>query len=305
MSANEDFWNFFWEVRLREMEDLGKREAILTASRLIRSFAESKVQPVRILELGCGTGQVIGALAQAHADIPGINQSIGVDYLPAAIEKCRHDYPSLTFFTGDFTDQNRLAALGQFQILLLVNAMHEVFSAAYSQELQEVDVPAAKASVRRAFASAVSCLAPNGSLVLFDGLEMPGDLRAPIRIRFLHPGARRRFDIFAREYHPFKITFREVNDPYTVELSRRDFTRYIDKSIFLEKRLWATERLESYQYFNEYEFREVLAGLGMTIIRLDTLTVNEEKWRAEVEILTPGADFPTEHILIVAQHHPV
>jgi hypothetical protein len=44
----------------------------------------------------------------------------------------------------------------------------------------------------------------------------------------------------------------------------------------------------------------VLGRLGLQILELRTLTVNYEKWRAEVEILTPGADFPAEHILILA-----
>jgi hypothetical protein len=86
-----------------------------------------------------------------------------------------------------------------------------------------------------------------------------------------------------------------------VELSRRDFTRYITKSIFLDKPLWQTERLESYQYFNEVEFREAISSLGLTITTLRTLTVNYEKWQDEVEIETPGADFPVEHILFLAQ----
>ena len=86
-----------------------------------------------------------------------------------------------------------------------------------------------------------------------------------------------------------------------MELSYRDFTRYITKSIFLDKRLWQTERLESYQYFNEDEFRQAFARVGLVIDELRTLTVNYEKWRSEVEIETSGMDFPVEHILILAR----
>jgi len=32
------------------------------------------------------------------------------------------------------------------------------------------------------------------------------------------------------------------------------------------------------------------------------LTVDYEKWRAEVEIETEGVDFPAEHILLVGRH---
>ena len=113
--------------------------------------------------------------------------------------------------------------------------------------------------------------------------------------------AREHFDIFAREYHPFQISFREVGSPFVVELSQRYFTRYITKSIFLGKPLWQTERLESYQYFTQTEFCQAIDGLGLEIRELRTLTVDEDKWNNLVEIETPGAKFPEEHILIVAQ----
>lgn len=301
MSDNSEFWDFYWEVRLQAIEDLGKREAILAASGLVRELAERSSQPIRLLELGCGEAQIIGALAEGHAQVVALPSCCGVDYSHQAIVKCRQDYPEMTFIEGDFTDRELLAGLGKFEIVLLVNALHEVFSATFSAELGEVDVPVAKLRVEQALAGAVECLKPGGYLTLFDGLETPGDIQQTIRIRFSHGQARRRFETFASEYHPFRITYSKADDPFSVELSWRDFIRYITKSIFLDKRLWLTERFESYQYFNENEFRSALARLGMEICELRTLTVDYEKWRSEVEIVTPGVDFPAEHILIVAK----
>jgi SAM-dependent methyltransferase len=253
-----------------------------------------------MLELGCGEGQIIGPLVQAHAQVRSINTSCGVDYSSRSIKKCRRDYPGLSFVEGDLTDQDLMAGLGQFEIVLLVNTLHEVFSAGLSPGLGQVAVQEAKQRVERALAGAVDRLAPGGYLVLFDGLEASGDIQESLRIRFRHWQARRRFEAFARQYHPFRISYRESSDPFVVELSYRDFTRYITKSIFLGKRLWQTERLESYQYFNETEFREAFTRLGLVICELRTLTVNYEKWRGEVEIETEGLDFPAEHILILA-----
>ena len=300
MPESDEFWDFYWEVHLQEMEDLGKREAILAVSRLIRGLAVRSDQPVRILELGCGEGQIIGTLVEAHAQVRSINASRGVDYSSRSIGKCRRNYPGMSFVEGDLTDQDLIAGLGQFEIVLLVNTLHEVFSASHSSEFGEVAVLEAKQRVERALAGAVDRLAPGGYLVLFDGLETSGDIQESLCIRFRHWQARRRFDTFAREYRPFRISYRESSDPFVVELSYRDFTRYITKSIFLGKRLWQTERLESYQYFNETEFREAFARLGLVICELRTLTVNYEKWRSEVEIETGGVDFPAEHILILA-----
>jgi SAM-dependent methyltransferase len=301
MLENDEFWDFYWEIRLCEIEDLGKREAILAVSKLVRSLSERPGRAVRLLELGCGEGQIIGALVNAHAQILSIDASCGVDYSLHSIEKCRSVYPGMSFIHGDFTDPGLMIGLGQFEIVLLVNSLHEIFSTALSTKLGEVDPLIAKQRVTQTLASAVEHLSPGGYLVLFDGLETPGDIQEPLRIRFRDGQARRRFDIFVREYCPFRIAYRETGEPNCLELSQRDFTRYITKSIFLEKRLWQTERMESYQYFNVAEFQDVISRLGLTICLLRTFTVNYEKWQNEVDILTPGADFPAEHILLLAQ----
>jgi SAM-dependent methyltransferase len=301
MPESDEFWDFYWDIRLQEIDDLGKKEAILVVSKLIRRLAEHPNQPVRLLELGCGEGQIIGPLVEAHTQVHSIHSSCGVDYSHRSIEKCRRAYPAMAFIEGDFTDPARMAGLGHYEIVLLVNALHEVFSAGYSAEIGEVAVQEAKQQVEKALAIAVERLSPGGYLVLFDGLEPPGDIQGAVRIRFLDWQARRRFDAFVHEYHPFRISYWQSGDPFLVELSVRDFTRYITKSIFLGKQLWQAERLESYQYFKESEFRAAFARLGLVISEVRTLTVNDEKWRSEVEIVTPGVDFPAEHILILAQ----
>jgi SAM-dependent methyltransferase len=302
MSENDDFWNFYWETRLQEMENLGKRAAILAVSKLIRRLAPRVDHPIRLLELGCGEGQVIGTLLDAHAQVCAVQASVGVDYNSRSLARCRQDYPGMQCIEGDFTDPELLAGLGEFEIVLLVNALHEVFSAAFSSEAGEIDVPSGKRQVEQALGCAAGRLAPGGGwLVLFDGLEPPGDPCQKIRLRFLDYQGRANFETFARQYHPFHITYAEGNGPLGVELSLRDFTRYITKSIFLGKRLWDTERLESYQYFTLEEFRSAFARQQLEIVELHTLTMNDEKWRRLLEIDTPGVQFPEEHVLILAQ----
>jgi hypothetical protein len=303
MPESDAVWDFYWENHLEELQNQGKREAILAASRLVRRLAERPGQPVRLLELGCGEAQILGALVEGHALVQSIRESVGVDFMPRSLETCRRRCPYLQFVEGDFTDPELLSMLGQFEIVLLVNALHEVFSAAFSKTLGEIDVSTAKQRVEAALGAAAGRLLPGGYLVLFDGLESSGDIQRRMRVRFRDPQARELFEIFAREYHPFIIRSTPTGDTYTVELSRRDFNRYITKLIFLGKRLWQSERLESYQYFNEDEFRAAFARQGLEIQQLRTLTVDEEIWRSAVEIITPGEDFPAEHILIVA-HKP-
>ncbi|HZW04645.1 MAG TPA: methyltransferase domain-containing protein [Anaerolineaceae bacterium] len=301
MSENDGFWDFYWEHRLLPMENLGKRAAILAASRLIRRQAQHLGRPLRLLELGCGEGQVIGALLDAHSQVCAVSDSVGVDYNAQSLAACRRDTPGLRCIEGDFTDPHLLASLGAFDLVLLVNALHEVFSDCFSPRLGEIDVAAAKSRVEQALAGAAARLEPEGWLVVFDGLDPAGDPDRRLRIRFVDDQARRHFETFAQQYRPLRITYRQDADPLSVELPQRDFSRFITKSIFLGKKLWETERLQSYQYFTEAEYRAAFARQGLAIAELSTLTVNEDKWRRLVEIETPGAAFPDEHILIAAQ----
>jgi SAM-dependent methyltransferase len=301
MLENDEFWDFYWEIRLQEMENLGKREAILAASRLVRQISRQSEQPLRILELGCGEGQVVGTLIDAHSQLCASQIVVGVDYNAQSLAHCRRDFPGWRFVNGDFTDQALLAGLGKYDLVLLVNTLHEVYSAEYSTELGEVNVTLAKQRVEEALTGAVSCLAPEGWLVLFDGLEPAGNAQDLLQVRFMDNQAWGDFQVFASQYYPFRISYRKKITPLNIEITRRDFTRYITKSIFLGKSLWQTERRESYQYFTLNEFQAAFARLGMEIVELRTLTVNADKWRNLVEIVSPIEDFPEEHILIQAR----
>ena len=297
--AHDSFWELYWQVRLQDIEDMGKCEAVLAASHLIRDL-DAHGHPARLLELGCGAGQIIGALMDAHAELHGMNASVGVDHCASRLAKARRACPDLRLVQGDYTDPAVLEGLGQFQLVLLVNSLHEVFSAIYAKALGEIDVPAGRAAVARALAAAASLLAPGGYLLIFDGLEPPGDPERPVTLQFLDPTAREEFCIFVAEYHPFRIHARWLADGWQVEISQHDFARYVDKSMFIRKALWQTERLESYQYFTADDFGHELAALDLRILELRTLTVNSDHWRSRVSIETPGIDFPAEHVLIIA-----
>lgn len=293
---NDSIWDFYWETRLQYLQGQGKGEVILLASRLMRAVN----QPLRILEAGCGEAQIIGSLVDAHGSPGGELASVGIDRDLTALAVARKNYPSIRFLAGDFTDTDLLQSLGQFDLLLLVNALHHVFSDAYDPTLGEVDVPKGKADLHSSFATLAQTVKPGGYLILFDGLEADIPPDTPVQIQFQIPEAWGKFQTFAREYKPFRIQY-QLNTRDSVTLSMRDFTRYITKIIFLGKPLWKRECQESYQYFNESEMRGMLNGNGFSIQEFRLLSVDYDHWLQEVTILTPGVDFPPEHVLITAQ----
>ena len=292
----DPLWNFYWETRLQYLQGQGKGEVIEKASQLIRT----NNQPFRILEAGCGEAQIIGSLVEAHGSPGGEQASIGIDRDLTALAVARKKYTSIRFLTGDFTDTVLLQSLGQFDLLLLVNALHHVFSDAYDPQLGEIDVLKGKANLHISFTNLSQAVKAGGYVILFDGLETNIPLDTAIQVQFQTPEAMDKFQTFVREYQPFRIQY-QLNTEDIATLSMRNFTRYVTKIIFLGKPLWERERQESYQYFNENEMRGMLTQNGFDIQDFRLLSVDYDHWLQEVSILTPGVDFPPEHVLITAQ----
>ena len=146
-------------MHLQPMRNLGKRFAILAASDLIRRLKDKKKH-----RCVCWNWAVVKP-GDRHApagpqQICSLKNSKGVDYNPRSLAVCRRDYPGLGCIEGDFTNPDLLAGLGKFDIVLLVNALHEVFSNCFSKELGEVDIPAAKQHVEQALGGARDVCSP-------------------------------------------------------------------------------------------------------------------------------------------------
>lgn len=73
----------------------------------------------RVLELGCGTGQLLASLAPAHG--------VGVDLSQVAIEEARRKLPGYEFFVGDIEDPDCLVQIkGSFDFILLSDTIGDL-----------------------------------------------------------------------------------------------------------------------------------------------------------------------------------
>ncbi|AXK83781.1 glycosyltransferase [Pseudolabrys taiwanensis] len=71
---------------------------------------------LRVLELGCGTGDVLAALKPAYG--------VGVDFSPAMVAEARRLHPALDFRVGDMEDRDFVASLpGPFDVILIVDTL--------------------------------------------------------------------------------------------------------------------------------------------------------------------------------------
>src|SRR5437588_8285289 len=70
----------------------------------------------RVLELGCGTGELLAALKPAFG--------VGVDFSKEMIAQARRSFPDLTFLVGDIEDASFLETLpGPFDAIVIVDTL--------------------------------------------------------------------------------------------------------------------------------------------------------------------------------------
>src|SRR5215470_17120033 len=70
----------------------------------------------RVLELGCGTGDLLGALKPSFG--------VGVDFSPGMIAQARKAHPDLTFLVGDIEDAAFVRSLpGPFDVIVVVDTL--------------------------------------------------------------------------------------------------------------------------------------------------------------------------------------
>jgi ubiquinone/menaquinone biosynthesis C-methylase UbiE len=111
------------QQRLRKWADgvAPKRESWINRNSFYyeddRRYMRFLVPPgAKVLELGCGTGQLLAALNPS--------KGVGVDISPGMIDQARQRYPSFQFVVGDIEDPATLRQLdGPFDVIVLSDAI--------------------------------------------------------------------------------------------------------------------------------------------------------------------------------------
>src|ERR1700743_1463569 len=103
------------EAGLDEAERWRKTNAAYHADDL--KFMRFLIPPgKRVLELGCGTGELLASLEPSHG--------VGIDFAPAALERARARYPHLSFVLGDAEDQATLEQIeGPFDYIVIADTI--------------------------------------------------------------------------------------------------------------------------------------------------------------------------------------
>lgn len=294
-------WDSYWRERQSSLRHpQGKRRAVTAAFRLAKKMVTASGRPVRVIELGCGEGHILGELLKmCEAGGVPVGEGVGVDYQPGAILAARRLYPRLKFSVADYTSQP--LDLEPFDLVLLIGTLHEVYSSNYSPSLGEINRALGRQAVGDALRRSVSLVRGGGYVVLFDGIEHPlrPDLR--ITIKFKSDAALSEFEKFAAEYKACRVEYEGTGLRGRLDISVHSFTRYITKTRFINSSLWEIEKWESYQYFGEDDFKKSLEALGVRVMKSQCGSPGLPGWRERVRIETDGVDFPKENVLVVGR----
>jgi len=124
--------------RVAHWDALGRswqgRRGLATAyhRRLQRVYQFLVPRGLRILELGCGEGDLLASLQPAVG--------VGVDFSPAMIEQAQRRHPGLRFVTADAHDLSALS--GPFDIIVLSDLLHDAWDVqGLLTELQRLSHP--------------------------------------------------------------------------------------------------------------------------------------------------------------------
>jgi SAM-dependent methyltransferase/nicotinamide mononucleotide adenylyltransferase len=208
------------------------------------------VKPGCVVDKGCGTGQLLVALARLFPD----SKLVGVDLSREFLRLCdENTYASddVELVFGNVIDRN--VAPGSATTVIFSSVMHEVHS------YTGYDVTKIDEALKNAFAE----LAPGGHVLVRDGVSPPP---ATWRLELLTDLARDTFERFAKEFrHGKGVAFERVGER-TVRLSAHDANEFLCKKDYLKN--WHIEVHEEFGPLTLDGWREALERAGFAPLHL-------------------------------------
>jgi hypothetical protein len=183
------------------------------------------------------------------------------------------------------------------------NTVHEVFSSLIGRNdaFPRKKFVFAKKKMHDLFGDIAAMLTKQGTLIFYDGLDIPSkDHLKKISFKIKNPVLKIYLKNFIADYSPWKIVYslNEANDIY--EMNMRDFLRFITTFKYLNSKLWAIERSESYAYFSENEFRCLLSSLKLVPETFTIVGNDLGIWNNNIQLIGEEIFFPPKSIMISA-----
>jgi len=284
-------WNEDYFIYLTQKLDknLSKNPVVNEVENLIKSIA-SQEEIVNVLEIGCFTGSLINRIYQnLDSELKGKVKTIGIDSDLEALKRGAKKYSETTFIYGQLG--KNLPLFPQYDIVILSNILHEVYSENKNQS--------PKLKVNNAIKESIKTLNDRVFLVILDGIK-PENPQKRILLHTENPVSFNKFLNFSKEYKALRIKAKVLGENQ-IETVVESLSAFLTKSRYMEESYWKQESNQLYQYFTEKDFREILTGLGMEIIKLEQVKFEKKEIESQFIKIKPKIDFPPKNALIVAK----
>jgi len=214
------------------------------------------VKPGKIVEFGCGSGFVLGVLAEEFPDsiIIGIDKS--VERLEKVVEK---GLKNVIPVKADIT--HKIFPNSTFDTALFVGSLHEVFSYLGREKVED--------SLRLAH----NILKSDGVLIIQDFLKPQP---AGVEIIFKNEKAQKKFFRFANEFRPRKVIYERTQDGVTLDIG--DAVEFISKYHAQTEADWNEEMGETHFFFAEEDYKETAQRCGFIIKDMEELPKLKKSW---------------------------
>ena len=232
------------------------------------------IRPGKIVEFGCGRGQVLEFLSNNYPEsiIIGIDKS-KERLEEAAKKRLKNVIPILTDIT------NPIFPNKTFDTAIFIASLHEVFSYQGSEKLTFT------------LRIAHDVLKDNGTLIIQDFLK---PLPKLVAMGFRNALTHKKFLRFVAEFKARKVQFQKTGN--NVRLDIADAIEFISKYRSSDEADWREEMNETHFFFTEKDYAESVKNVGFAIINSKKLLRNQEWWsevRKDIEFV-----FEAEYQLI-------
>lgn len=198
-----------------------------------------------VLDLGCGSGQLLKRLAGK------VLRLVGVDENREMLEKAARNCPSAELVRTKAED---MEFREEFDVVVTSQMLHEVRQFGTAGQMDRV---------LRAIWDALN---PGGRYFLLDHLD-PGEGKVTVRLRQDDALLQE----FVRKFRCRRVQFRKL-EPGLYEMERRDLQDFVTKTWALRGPMEEIEMKETHAAFSEEEAKGIVRGAGFSPERFITLT---------------------------------
>lgn len=309
MKKNFKKWLDFYQEELL-IGFYKKRGKAITLPHIINAIyrlLENTSGPVRILDVGCGSGHLLTLLSQVKEALNPDNRIhlYGLDKEQQLLDNINDNLKSevklICHDLRQFADYNYQV---DFDLIIGLNTFHEVYSSflaeaqkhsKHKQSTQD-SYQQAKQKLHGVFKQVIASLSDHGIFIIYDGLA-PNKMEQVVKFKIKDPRFCQKLNTLCQENQLKELTYQKKGKTYTMQMS--DFYRFITTFKYIGDELWEIEKKETYAYFNQAEFQQMFEINNLTLDSLVLVNNDLGLWSSQIELIQPR-EFPFKSACLTA-----